>query len=109
MLADRRPRPGRSTFRAAVLAISQDSKAPPALAEHAGAVGVLLHDMITCVVSDSTWPGSLVLVSLCRTLNIDRGGLDVLAHHTLTALLAQQPGPEVLVRAGATFVDGRSG
>jgi hypothetical protein len=94
----------RNTVSQAMLTISQDSDAPPGLTEHAEAVGVLLHDMITCVVSDNTWPGPLVLVSLCRTLNIDRAGLDVLAHHTLTALLAQQPGPEVLVRAGATFV-----
>lgn len=94
----------RGTVNQAIRAISQDSEAPPALTEHAEAVGVLLYDMITCIVSDSTWPGPLLLASLCRTLNIDRDGLDVLAHHTLTALLALQPGPEVLVRAGATFV-----
>ncbi|TWJ25202.1 hypothetical protein JD76_05365 [Micromonospora endolithica] len=66
-------------------------------------VGALLNDIITCVLTDDTWPGPLVLVSLCRTLHIDRTGLDVLAHHVLSALIAQHPGPEALVRAGATF------
>lgn len=93
----------RNTVSQTTSTISRDPHAPPALTEHAEAVGALLNDMITCVLTEDTWPGPLVLVSLCRTLDIDRAGLDLLAHHTLTALLAQQPGPEALVRTAATF------
>ncbi|MEH0934708.1 hypothetical protein [Micromonospora psammae] len=93
----------RRTVRQAVTNLRRDPDAPPGLTEHADAVGALLNDLISCVLAAETWPGPLVLVSLCRTLRIDRAGLDVLAHHTLTALLAQQPGPAALVRAGATF------
>ncbi|MEV1147095.1 hypothetical protein [Micromonospora sp. NPDC049799] len=93
----------RHTVRQTMSTIGRDPTAPPVFAEHAQAVGALLNDMMTSVVTGDTWPGPLVLVSLCRTLDIDRAGLDLLAHHTLTALLAQQPGPEALVRTGATF------
>ncbi|MGN9811354.1 hypothetical protein ACTMSW_18570 [Micromonospora sp. BQ11] len=93
----------RRTVGQTISTLSRDPDAPPALTDHAQAVGALLNDMITCALTGDTWPGPLVLVSLCRTLDIDRAGLDLLAHHTLTALLAQQPGPEALVRTGATF------
>ena len=93
----------RRTVNQAVSNLSQDANASPALTQHPDVVAALLSDIMTSVLSNDTWPGPLVVVSLCRTLNIDRAGLDCLAHHALTALLALQPGPEALVRAGATF------
>lgn len=93
----------RRTVNRAVAGIRRDPRASPALSRHADAVAILLNDIMTSVLSGDGWPGPLVVVSMCRRLHIDRAGLDLLAHHALTALVAQHPGPEALVRAGATF------
>ncbi|WP_262286655.1 hypothetical protein [Micromonospora sp. MA102] len=74
---------------------------------HRAELGGCLRELLREALAGRSGSEPVLLLELQRRLRVTQDEFDAFGHHLLTAVLAQQLGPEVLVRVGAALTTAR--